>query len=115
MNVYDTLKNTIFIVVPVAIAVSLMIYILGYPEIALGVIIGVAGGFGKTWIMSNSVIQGTHPMLSFLLRFFIIGVAFVLGILVSIHAFFASVAGVFFVHIVFIMDQVRANNVGELR
>ena len=115
MNVYDTLKNTIFIVVPVAIIVCLMIYIIGYPEISLGLLIGIVGGLGKTCIMSNSVIYGTSPLISFLLRFVVIGVAFVVGILVSMHAFFASVAGVFFVHIIFIMDQVRVNNVGELR
>ncbi len=115
MNVYETLKNTIVIVVPVAIIVCLIFYILGYPEVALGVFIGVTGGFGKTWIMSNSVIHGTHPMMSFFLRFVVIGVAFVLGILVSIHAFFASVAGVFFVHLVFIMDQFKTSNIGELR
>lgn len=115
MNVYGVLKNTIFIAVPVSMVVCLMSYGLGYPGIALGLLFGVAGGVAKSFVMSYSAIHDANRLGSFVLRFFVIGVAFVLGILVSIHAFFAAVAGVFFVHIVFIMDQVRASNIGELK
>ena len=115
MNVYEVLKHTIFIAVPVTMVICLMCFGLGFPQIALGVLLGVAGGMAKSFVMSFSAIHDTSRVISFVLRFLIIGLAFVGGILISSHAFFAAVAGVFFVHIVFIMDQVKASNIGELR
>lgn len=115
MSAYGVLRNTIFIVVPVSVVVCLVTLGIGYRELAMGFLFGVTGGIAKSYVMLYSAIHDTNRLLSFALRFLIIGVAFVLGILVSIHAFFAAVAGIFFVHIVFIMDQVRASNIGELR
>jgi len=115
MNVYDVLKKTIFIAVPVTLLICLMSYGLGFSEIAVGIFFGVAGGMAKSFVMSFSAIHETSRIISFILRFLIIGIAFAGGILISTHAFFAAVAGVFFVHIVFIMDQINASNMGELR
>jgi hypothetical protein len=115
MNVYEVLKHTIFIAVPVTLVICLMCFGLGFPEIALGVLLGVAGGMAKSFVMSFSAIHETSRVISLIIRFLIIGIAFAGGILISNHAFFAAVAGVFFVHIVFIMDQVNASNIGELR
>ena len=115
MNVYGVLKNTIFVAVPVCLVICIISYALGYQGVAQGLLFGVAGGLAKSFIMSYSAIHDVNRLFFFVLRFLIIGIAFVLGILISINAFFAAVAGVFFVHIVFIMDQVRTSNIGELR
>ena len=115
MNVYNVLKNTIFIAVPVTLVICLGSFGLGFPEIALGILFGVTGGMAKSFVMSFSAIHESNRVISFILRFLIIGIAFTGGILISKHAFFAAVAGVFFVHFVFILDQINASNIGELR
>ncbi|HHO77300.1 MAG TPA: hypothetical protein ENN05_12865 [Deltaproteobacteria bacterium] len=115
MNVYDVLKHTILVVVPAGVLVCLIVYALGYAHIAFGLLLGVAGGTGKTLFMTYSAMNDVKPIVSFLLRYIILGIVMVLAIQISMHAFFAAVAGIFFVQIVFIMDQVKASSIGELR
>jgi hypothetical protein len=114
MNVYYLLKHTISITVPVAAMACLIAYSFGYTEISLGLLIGVIGGMGKTFIMTNSVIHGTNPILSFFFKYLTLGGALILGMLVSIQAFFATVVGIFFVNVVFIMDQIKADSTEEI-
>ncbi|MBN2297163.1 MAG: hypothetical protein JXM72_01140 [Deltaproteobacteria bacterium] len=114
MNVYDVLKHTIFVVVPVCILICLVIYVIGYTHIALGLFLGVAGGTGKALFMTYSAMYDVKPVVSFLLRYIILGIVMVSAIQISMHTFFAAVAGIFFVQIVFVMDQVKASNIGEL-
>lgn len=115
MNSYDVLRNTIFIAVPVAVLVFLILYGFGYSGMALGFLFGATGGMGKSFIMTYSVIHGSSSVKAFFFRYLVIGIVFVCAILISTHAFYAAVAGVFFVHVVFITDQVRASKIGELR
>jgi len=115
MNVYDVLKHTIFVVVPVGVLVCLIFYGIGSAAIALGLMLGIAGGTGKIAFMTYSAMYDLKPLLSLLIRYIILGIAMVLAIQISINAFFAAVAGIFFVQIVFVMDQVKASSIGELR
>jgi len=114
MNVYDFLKHTILIVIPASILVCLVLYCIGYPQIALGLFIGVAGGAGKAIYMTYSAISDVSPIISMFFRYFILGIVMVLAIQISIHSFFAAIVGIFFVQIVFVMEQVRASSLGGI-
>ncbi len=115
MNVYEVLKHTIFVVVPVGLLVCLIFCGIGHTVLALGLLIGIAGGTGKVLFMTYSALYGVKPIISLLVRYSILGIAMVLAIQISIGAFFAAVAGIFFVQIVFVMDQVNTSSIGELR
>ncbi|MGC9324507.1 MAG: hypothetical protein ACP5G0_07145 [Desulfomonilia bacterium] len=114
MDFFSYVKNTISVAVPVGLIAGGVVYILGYGDISAGLFIGIAGGIVKSFLMSYTVVTGSGPVKAFLLRYCIIGIVFVGGILVSMHAFFAAVAGVLFVHVLFISDQVRASRTGEV-
>lgn len=106
---FTFVRHTFAIVIPAGLVACLVLLILGYTDMALGILLGVVGGMVKSFLMANSVIREKNSVKSFLLRYLAIGVVFVLGILVSLDAFFTTVAGLFFVHIIFILDQVKAS------
>lgn len=114
MGVFSYVKNTISLSVPVAGAAGLLAYVLGYPEVSIGVIIGAVGGIGKSVMLTNSVLHGAGPMKTFFARYALVGGIFVAGALISLHAFFAAAAALLFVHVLFIIDQTRLGNAGEV-
>ncbi|MBN1635175.1 MAG: hypothetical protein JW920_01600 [Deltaproteobacteria bacterium] len=102
-------RHTFVVVVPAGLVACLVLFILGYADIAQGVLLGVGGGMVKSFLMANSVMRDRSAVKSFLIRYLAIAIVFVLGITISVNAFFATVAGLFFVHIIFILDQVKAS------
>ncbi|HPX50468.1 MAG: hypothetical protein GXY28_10315 [Bacteriovoracaceae bacterium] len=114
MNVFSYVKNTISLSVPVAGAAVVLAYMLGCPEVSVGILIGAAGGVVKSLMLTNSVLNGSGPVKTFLARYAVLGGIFVAGAMISLHAFFAAAAAVLFIHVLFIMDQTRADKAGEI-
>ncbi|MEA2101891.1 MAG: hypothetical protein U9P80_04870 [Thermodesulfobacteriota bacterium] len=104
----EYIRRTVMIVLPVAIVACLVLCVIGCFDIAFGVLIGVSCGVSKSLLMIHSVVNEQGAIKSFFLRYLIIAIAFILGIMVSMGAFYGSAAGLFFVHIMFIVDQVRS-------
>ncbi len=114
MNIFSYVKNTISLAVPVAVAAGVLSYVLGYSEVSIGILIGAAGGIAKALMLTNSVLHGSGPVKTFLVRYALIGCVFAAGAMISLHAFFAASAAVLFTHVLFIMDQIRADKAGEI-
>ncbi len=107
-------QHTVAISVPVSLVASVLFFALGYPDMACGVLIGAAAGMLKSYLLGRQVVTGQRSLALFFLRYGVVALAFVLGIMLSLKAFFAAVAGLFFVHVVFIMDQVRTDSTEEI-
>jgi hypothetical protein len=114
MNVFSYVKNTISLSIPVAGVAGVLAYVLGYPEVSIGILIGIAGGIAKALMLTNSVLHGAGPVKTFLARYAVVGCIFIAGAMISLHAFFAASAAVLFIHVFFIMDQIRAGKAGEI-
>ncbi|HDP26059.1 MAG TPA: hypothetical protein ENN34_11530 [Deltaproteobacteria bacterium] len=114
MSFTGYVKNTIAAVVPAVLVLGAVAYTLGYGDITVGLLIGSTGGIAKCCVMSYAAVAGSGRVMSFVIRYLIIGVVFVGGILISMHAFFASIAGVLLVQVIFVSDQVRANRTEEV-
>ena len=114
MHVLSYVKNTMSLSLPVAGAAGALAYMLGYPEVSIGIIIGVIGGIVKSLMLTDSVLRGSGPVKTFLVRYVILGCIFIAGASISLHAFFAAAAAILFVHVFFIIDQTRAGKAGEI-
>ncbi len=115
MESYDLIRHTLHISGLVLLVLAAMAAIMGYGNIALGLLLGGCGGCIKSFLMVHAVLGVGGPVKSFLSRYVVIGAVFAAAAYVSLEAFFAAALSLMFVHLVFIWEQVKFAKIEEVQ
>ena len=115
MESYDLIRHTLNISGLVLLVLAAIAAIMGYSNIALGLLLGGCGGCIKSYLMVHAALSVGSPVKSFLSRFAVIGAVFAGAAYVSMETFAAAAAGLMFVHLVFIWEQVKFSKTEEVQ
>ncbi len=110
MEVVDFVRRTLIIVVPSAVVFSVFIFLMGHSDLSMGFLLGVSSGLLDVTIMAAFTLKATNYIKSFIVRYVVVGLIFVLAVLINIPSFFACVGGFFFAKVVFVADQIRTGD-----
>ena len=111
---FGLVRGTLRLTGPLGLVIALIFLFTGYPDVSLGIALGIGGGILKSFMMAHSVLNQDGAVGSFLLRYLLIGAVFFVGGWISMPCFAAAAGGLLLVHVVFILYQIKTAETEEV-